>query len=240
MPTECPGHSGVAHCQMPRVFGGRAPHNARGIRGSCTTECPRGIQGWCATCPGHFGVVYHRMPGAFGGSLENLSISSGQAEADQKWECRSRFVQPVAFGVSFLQSQISIHDLFFKSLLPRSVEKRPMRLRLEIEIQWHSECNRLLQGSRSRLVVGIQKPLLLVKEIYIYEKRPIYMKTNLRVLALGKQKPISSRDIEATITRKRDLHTRKETYIYENKFTCVSVREVEADQQQGCRSHYYS
>ena len=29
------------------------------------------------------------------------------------------------------------------SLLPRSVEKRPGRLRLEIEIKWHSKCNRL-------------------------------------------------------------------------------------------------
>jgi len=29
------------------------------------------------------------------------------------------------------------------SLLPRSVEKRSRRLRLEIEIEWHSKCNRL-------------------------------------------------------------------------------------------------
>ena len=29
------------------------------------------------------------------------------------------------------------------SLLPPSVEKRPMRLRFEIEIEWHSKCNRL-------------------------------------------------------------------------------------------------
>jgi len=32
---------------------------------------------------------------------------------------------------------------FFKSRLPRSVEKRPMWLRLEITIDWHSKCNRL-------------------------------------------------------------------------------------------------
>jgi len=30
-----------------------------------------------------------------------------------------------------------------RSLLPRSVENRPRRLRLEIEIEWHSKCNRL-------------------------------------------------------------------------------------------------
>jgi len=32
---------------------------------------------------------------------------------------------------------------FSTSLLPRSVEKRPRRLRLEIEMKWHSKCNRL-------------------------------------------------------------------------------------------------
>jgi len=63
-------------------------------------------------------------------------------------------VQPIAFGVLFLQSQISIDDLrlevsfssFPRSLLPRSevlLKKRPIRLRHEIEIQWNSKCNRL-------------------------------------------------------------------------------------------------
>jgi len=33
---------------------------------------------------------------------------------------------------------------FARSLLPRSVEKRPKRLRLGIEIKWHSKCNRQL------------------------------------------------------------------------------------------------
>ena len=32
---------------------------------------------------------------------------------------------------------------FSRSLLPRSIEKRPMRFRLEIENGWHSKCNRL-------------------------------------------------------------------------------------------------
>ena len=32
---------------------------------------------------------------------------------------------------------------FLRSLLPRSIEKRPRRLRLRIEIEWLSECNRL-------------------------------------------------------------------------------------------------
>jgi len=32
---------------------------------------------------------------------------------------------------------------FSGSLLPRSVRTRPRRLRLEIEIEWHSKCNRL-------------------------------------------------------------------------------------------------
>jgi len=32
---------------------------------------------------------------------------------------------------------------FSRSLLPRSVEKRPRRLRLKTEIEWHSKCKRL-------------------------------------------------------------------------------------------------
>ena len=32
-----------------------------------------------------------------------------------------------------------------RSLILRSVEKRPRRLRLEVEIVWHSKCNRLYQ-----------------------------------------------------------------------------------------------
>ena len=40
-----------------------------------------------------------------------------------------------------LKSQSMI--FFSRSLLPRSVENRPMRLRLQIEIGWHSKCNSL-------------------------------------------------------------------------------------------------
>jgi len=52
-------------------------------------------------------------------------------------------IQPIAFGVSFLQSRIWIDHLVSRSLLPRSVEKRPRRLRLKIEVKWHSKCNTL-------------------------------------------------------------------------------------------------
>jgi len=38
-----------------------------------------------------------------------------------------------------LKSWISVS----KSLLPCFIEKRPMRLRLEIEMKWHPKCNRL-------------------------------------------------------------------------------------------------
>jgi len=40
------------------------------------------------------------------------------------------------------------HSLFSfsRSLSPRFTEKRPTKLRLEIEIQWHAECNRLYEG----------------------------------------------------------------------------------------------
>jgi len=47
----------------------------------------------------------------------------------------TELVQPIAFGVSFLQSQISMDYPVFRSLLPRSVEKRPTRLGLEIAIK---------------------------------------------------------------------------------------------------------
>jgi len=36
---------------------------------------------------------------------------------------------------------------FSRSLLPRSVEKRPRRFKLEIKIQWYSKCNRLYLSS---------------------------------------------------------------------------------------------
>ena len=48
---------------------------------------------------------------------------------------RQTLVQPIVFGVSLFQFQISIDNLFSRSLLLRSVEKRPERLRLEIEIK---------------------------------------------------------------------------------------------------------
>jgi len=46
-----------------------------------------------------------------------------------------------------LKSQSRI--FFSRSLSPRSVEKRPMRLRMEIEIQWYSKCNWLHMHMKS-------------------------------------------------------------------------------------------
>jgi len=43
--------------------------------------------------------------------------------------------------ISILKSQSMIS--ISRSLLPSFVEKRPRRLRLEIEIEWHCKCNRL-------------------------------------------------------------------------------------------------
>jgi len=63
-----------------------------------------------------------------------------------EWSNSSRYLHPIAFGVSFLHSRISIDNLvllFSTSHLPRSVAQTPRRLRLEIEIKWHSKCNRL-------------------------------------------------------------------------------------------------
>jgi len=51
-------------------------------------------------------------------------------------------------GASFFHSRHSIVDLVLslfckvsRSLLPTFIEREPMRLRLEIEIEWHSKCN---------------------------------------------------------------------------------------------------
>ena len=50
--------------------------------------------------------------------------------------CIWRVVSPI----SDLNECSSSLGLFCRSLLPRSVEKRPWRLRLEIKIEWHSKC----------------------------------------------------------------------------------------------------
>jgi len=52
-----------------------------------------------------------------------------------------------------LESQSIIQ--FSRSLLPHSVEKRPGRLRLEIEIKWHSKCNRLYHLQKSPTQIGL-------------------------------------------------------------------------------------
>jgi len=51
-------------------------------------------------------------------------------------------VQPAVFWASFLQSQTQSLIWCFGSLLPRSVEKRPIRLRSENEIELRFKCNR--------------------------------------------------------------------------------------------------
>ena len=52
-------------------------------------------------------------------------------------------LQPIWFGVSFLQSQNSIYYLVLDVSFATSVEKRSIRLRLENEIKWNSKCDRL-------------------------------------------------------------------------------------------------
>jgi len=61
------------------------------------------------------------------------------------------YIQPTAFGVSFLQSQNSIYYLVliaFGVSLPRSVGNRPIRLRFENEIKRCPKCN-----SRSHVTI---------------------------------------------------------------------------------------
>ena len=47
------------------------------------------------------------------------------------------------FGVSFFSRKSPSRIVFSGSYLSRSVEQRPMSLRLENEIQWHYKCNRM-------------------------------------------------------------------------------------------------
>ena len=44
-------------------------------------------------------------------------------------------IQHVAFEVSFFEARISIDDPVLYFLLPSSVEKRPIRFRLKVEIK---------------------------------------------------------------------------------------------------------
>jgi len=70
----------------------------------------------------------------------------------------------------------------FKSLVPRSVEKRPRRLRLEIELKWHSKCNRLSSTAGCRGVCRVSKC-------------PTYFTARCRVVCVGCQK-VSSIGLE--------------------------------------------
>jgi len=68
--------------------------------------------------------------------------------ADQICDYDTRDVYTSVCSVLHLECHFFIlksHSMIwvFTSLWPRPVEKRPKRSRLEIEIEWHSECNRL-------------------------------------------------------------------------------------------------
>jgi len=54
-------------------------------------------------------------------------------------------IQPIAFGVSFLQFQTSIEYLIFYVSLPRSVKKRQIPLSLGNLVESHFKCNRLYE-----------------------------------------------------------------------------------------------
>ena len=61
----------------------------------------------------------------------------------------SEDIHPGTSWVSLHKSQISIHYLVLWVFLPRFVDRRPMRLRLEIKIEWHTQnaigCPQLLK-----------------------------------------------------------------------------------------------
>ena len=50
----------------------------------------------------------------------------------------SEGIHPSTSWVSLHKSQISIHYLVLRVFLPRFVDRRPTRLRLEIKIEWHT------------------------------------------------------------------------------------------------------
>ena len=58
----------------------------------------------------------------------------------------SHTVKPIACGQSFPNLTTQTNIEFCTSLLPRFVEKRPIRLKLENEIKRHSKCKRHFWG----------------------------------------------------------------------------------------------
>jgi len=59
----------------------------------------------------------------------------------------------------------------------RAVAKRPMRLRVEIEIEWHSKCDRLCSKYRSLLQKSSTKETcILQRDLYFYSSQPLQMR----------------------------------------------------------------
>ena len=90
-------------------------------------------------------------------SISNLNLiglfSTECSKRDQKSSLESLDIHPIAIGVASISSVLQCvaigctsndTPLISRSLLPHSVEKRPMRFRLEIEIECNSNCNRQL------------------------------------------------------------------------------------------------
>ena len=88
--------------------------------------------------------------------------------------------------VFILKSQSTIQ--FSRSLLPRSVEKRPRRLRLETEIESHSKCNRLYIDLHTTLLYSCTHLYTPVIHLYIYVNLSLLDGLIVRILNATPQK----------------------------------------------------
>jgi len=128
------------------ICGKALEQGASGLSYYCTSTCARSCCTQRASCvdskPKKKNIKKHYIgPG-------DLQIKSVRMNT---WEPPTNSLGAVflgsvychaTFGEPFFYFKSQSIIMFFRSLYPRSVEKRQRRLRLEIEIKWQSKCKR--------------------------------------------------------------------------------------------------
>jgi len=118
---------------------------------------------WRHSCRAHVQECRHFLRSVIS-SFSNYRSLLQKSPIKETIFCKSNYLHAINYSLLYLECHFFILKsqtmfLFSRSLLPRSVEKRPRRLRLEIEFEWHSKCNRLYME----------------RDLHVYEKRPTHM-----------------------------------------------------------------